>query len=173
MSDTTQSSSPRSNRRPGKLLFLGVLFVLGAVVAVPWAMASGARDAFTHHRGCRGGEVTEDGLRDKLGFGAGFALQKVDATQEQRDQVDAILDDLAPRLFAAKTEGTEIHAAVGEAISGETVDAEQLELLRQQGLVHADEVSKIVLDSAVELAEVLTPDQRAELMQRMLEFHGE
>ena len=170
MSESNYTSSPLPSR---KALIFGALFLLAAVVTVPLAMAAGPKAAFGHHGCHRGGDVTEEAMRDRMDLGATFVLGKIDATAEQRAEVDVILDELAPELFAMRAEGAELRGALHDAIGGETIDAEQLEQLRQQGLEHADEASRLVLGAVVELAEVLTPEQRAELIEKAEAFHGE
>ena len=102
-------------------------------------------------------------------------LAEVEATDDQRDQVHAIVTaavaDMAEfREF--KREGRE--ALVG-ALTKETVDRAELEALRQQKLDVADRASQRLLTALADAADVLTPDQRAELAAEWESrgWHGE
>jgi periplasmic protein CpxP/Spy len=175
--DNARCTRRHARRRRGGLLALFLVAgVLGALLIVPAAIAGGRMAAGMGHCGPRGwhgdAEVTEEGVRDHLGFAADRMLSRVDATDDQRDQVDAILDDLAPALLAQKLDGEGLHEQLKTALTAEVVDAEALEGLRVDGLAHADETSALVLDSVVAIGQVLTPEQRGELVELAERFHG-
>ncbi len=156
-----------------RTIFSIVGLSLVALIAVPLvAVASGVGPkGFGHcHRG--GEPTTEAELRDRMDRGATFVLNRTsDVTDEQRAEIDAILDAVAPEAWALKSEGKDLREAVREAVTGETIDADALEAFRAEGLEHADEASKLLVETFVEIAEVLTPEQRAELAEQAQKFH--
>jgi hypothetical protein len=52
------------------------------------------------------------------------------------------------------------------------IDRVALERLREEGLALAEEASRIAVDGVADLAEVLSPEQRAELLELAHRFHG-
>ncbi len=98
-------------------------------------------------------------------------LSKVDATDEQKDQIDAILD-AAFEEGEALHEGKEAHKEQLKAVlTAETIDREALEELRTEGLAHFDEASAMFVDVIADVSEVLTVEQREQLVEMIEERH--
>jgi protein CpxP len=94
-------------------------------------------------------------------------LESVDASDAQRAQIKQIMksarEDLKPQheaLQRLRSEGQTLLAAP-------TIDAAAIEALRQQSQVQHEAVSKRMSQALVAAANVLTPDQRAKLAERM------
>jgi periplasmic protein CpxP/Spy len=100
-------------------------------------------------------------------------LRGVSATDEQKQQArritDRLIDDLAPSI--------EKHRGFREALARELakpeIDRAALERLRQQEIALADAASKQAVAAIADLGEVLTPEQRAELVAFAHRLHGE
>lgn len=97
---------------------------------------------------------------------------EIDATPEQIDQIVAILTPAAIEMKAVQkdlaTTGQDLH----ELILAESVDPTAVEALRAEKLALADEVSKKLTGVMIDVAQVLTPEQRAVLDARIEEFRG-
>lgn len=160
-------------RKPRWGRILATTFGLGLVVGVPVALAAG--DGFGgpgFGPGChRGGPESAEQLRDMMGFGADRALDKVDATDDQRADVEAVLDGLAPQLYALRAEHESIRSQVQAALTGPTVDRAALEEARQDGLALADKASALMMDGLADAAEALEAGQRQELADAWRAFH--
>ena len=82
--------------------------------------------------------------------------------------VERVVDQLIPL--------GESHRAHRQAIARELmkplIDRAALEQLRGEGMVLADEASQIAIGGVADLAEVLEPEQRAELLELLHRFHG-
>lgn len=169
MSPTPTDDRPSARTQRRRALLVGLpLLALGAAttVAVAAPRVGGGEAGWRGHHGCKGAEVQSAAeLRRHMDRGAGFLLDRVDATPEQEERVGAILDELAEPAFALKAEGQELRADVHASLDGGRVDAEALEEARQDGLDLADRASALALDAFVDLAAVLTPEQRAELAE--------
>jgi Spy/CpxP family protein refolding chaperone len=114
--------------------------------------------------GCHGKEPTSEiELREHLEDVSGRVLSQVDATPAQRAAVDTLLEGAAPTLWAFKQEGAELHERGEAALDGDQIDRAALESVRKDGLALADRASAEALDLFVDLANVLTVEQRAEL----------
>jgi Spy/CpxP family protein refolding chaperone len=97
----------------------------------------------------------------------GRMLSSVNATDAQRAQVRAIVD-------AARTDLRNMRGqARGEREQGmaiftaPTIDEAAAESLRQRSMAEHDQVSKRMLTAMLDVARVLTPEQRAQLGERM------
>jgi Spy/CpxP family protein refolding chaperone len=128
-----------------------------------------------HGRHGFGAQVLKDPAAAKrhAGMAVEWALRGVDATEEQKQQArritDRLIDEVAPSI--------ERHRGFREAMARELakpqIDREALERLRQEELALADAASKRLVAAIADLGEVLTPEQRAELVSFAHRFHGD
>ncbi len=160
----TESPTPRRRR----FFLFGALAALAGALFIGSAVASDGWGAGF----CDGSEMTAETARERADRVADRALSRVDATDEQRAEVGAILDEAVPKLFAAKVEHRQNHDAWKAALGAETIDRAALEALRVEAIESADEVSSLGLDVVADLAEVLDADQRGELIELAESFKG-
>lgn len=110
-------------------------------------------------------------LARRLDYRIGYMIKEVGGTPEQKDKLVAIakqaMTDLKPlreQLRQARRKGMEMLAAA-------SIDKAGLEQLRATQMQAADALSKRLLQSMIESAEVLKPEQRtvlaAKITQRM------
>jgi Spy/CpxP family protein refolding chaperone len=123
------------------------------------------------------------GQRGWHGGGEGFSEERiermvkhfgveVDATPEQRAKLTEIataaakdLQPLREKVRAARRQGMELLAAP-------TIDRGAIEQLRAEQIRAADEASKRMVQALADVAEVLTPEQRKQLAERMQKRGG-
>lgn len=146
------------------LVALAVL-VSVAALAGPTACGHGRRGP---HAFFEGGEIDSDRLR----HGAEWALRSADPSDEQLDRVVEIATSALEEFRAMHGERGEHHERIVAALSGETVDRDDLDALRSEGLERFDVGSKRALDALVEIAEVFSPDQRAALIEQAKKHRG-
>jgi Spy/CpxP family protein refolding chaperone len=108
------------------------------------------------HRGP--GYLAEDAARH-----ARWLVRVVDGTPEQEARVAELLAAAAPTFESLQARHRERHEAWLQALAGEAVDREALEALRAGELAAAEEASRTLVALLADVAEVLTPEQRAEL----------
>jgi Spy/CpxP family protein refolding chaperone len=168
MSETKQTTPTRRPlwRRRNVWVVALALAVLGAgVVAVPAAMA------FRGHGG-HGFAHDPEQARERAAFAVEWAFRAVDATEEQRGDGKVVVERVVDQLIPL----AERHRAHREAVVRELVkpqiDRVALDRLREDGIAMADEASRIAVDGVADLAEVLSPEQRAELVELLHRFHG-
>jgi Spy/CpxP family protein refolding chaperone len=183
MSDTTPTVADRRfwNRR-GLWLAGGVLAVVAAVASVApvaWAFRgfsghSFGGHGFGGHRGHFGMLLTHDpaAAKQHAGMAIEFALRGVNANDEQKQQARRIAERLIDELGPLAEQHHEHHQALVRELGKAQIDRAAIEQLRKQELALADQASKAALGAVTELADVLTPEQRNELIDFARRFHG-
>jgi Spy/CpxP family protein refolding chaperone len=156
----------------------GVLAGLAALVAVApgvWAFRGLPGHGFGGHgRHGFGAQILKDpdAAKRHAGMAVEWALRGVDASDEQKQQARRITDRLIDELGPLAAKHGEHREAIHRALSGSEIDREALERLRRQELTLADQASKLAVDAFADLGEVLTPQQRQELIAFAHRFHG-
>ena len=151
-----------SHCRKGRKGRVGILMLLlGSAIAVPWAMA-GDGDSSCE----RGGELTEERVREKMGRKADRMMSWLGASEDQRADVDAILDASAPSVLSYREEARDLKEEMKFALSEETVDRAELEVLREAALDLADRASSEALERVLDIAEVMDEEQRERIQER-------
>ena len=118
------------------------------------------------------GSHDPEAMKEHLATGVEMMLRHVDASDAQKDRATEIaesaFDALAPML-ATHREGREQMVAL---LSEETIDREALEALRAEWVARFDTASRTLSGSLADLAETLTPEQRAELLEHGRGHHS-
>lgn len=96
-------------------------------------------------------------------------LDTVKASDEQRTQIRKIADAAANDLKAQRETSRATHDQGMQLFAQPTVDASAAEALRQQMLAQHDQASRRMLQAMLEIGQVLTPEQRAQLAQQAKE----
>ncbi len=112
-----------------------------------------------------------------MGMGMGMAgahprhvqrmLDAVNATAEQRAQIQQILLAAQPEMKAQHEAGRKLHEQGQALFAQPTVDARAVETLRQQMQALHEQGSKRMLQVMLDVSRVLTPEQRKTLSDRM------
>ena len=98
-----------------------------------------------------------------------WALGSVDATDEQRDRVDAILAGAVNDIFPLRDEHHAHRRDLIAELARPQVDPAELERVRAAELALAEKATARLLDATVAIAEVLQPEQRQQLAERFAE----
>ena len=162
MAQETQSRSAGSKTR--RNIIIGTLAVLGlgaaGVVGTVQAGGPGFPGGFGGH-----------------GFGGGFgergierALKSVDATKDQRDQIWKIVDAARSEMRPMMSDMRDNKDRIKELMSAATLDRAAFDALRKETLAKADAASERAMNAFLDAAEVLTPEQRAELIKKREEM---
>ena len=158
---TTVNTKPRRTLRSWRFLApaLAVLTLGGGVAATA---------AYAHP-----GDPMEAG--GEMGFGARrleHLLDKVNATPAQRSQIEGIWNNLRPQMQANRAQHMALHEQMAAAFTAPTVNAAQIEQLRQQSMSIADKRSQLFTQGLVQTAQVLTQDQRKQAQALIQEARG-
>jgi Spy/CpxP family protein refolding chaperone len=145
---------------------------VAALAAGLVALLAGGALVFAHGGGWRHGAPGSDEMAEHFQVHVKHVLAEVDATPEQRTRIEEIVQAATRDLKALHAQHAGARAAFHEVIAAPSVDRVRLEQLRAQHLAAIDEASKRCLAALADAAEVLTPEQRAELAAKMAKRHA-
>jgi periplasmic protein CpxP/Spy len=138
-----------------RLLLIGLLVALAGTFALT-AYAHGG------HHGRHGGH----GMMF-MGRGLDRMLDTVNATPEQRSQIQQISRAAMTDLRAQREASRGLRERSLQLFSQPNVDAGAAEQLRQQMMAQHDQASRRMMQAMLDVSRVLTPEQRAQLAERM------
>ena len=178
---TAGNPCPRGRRRHrgfGAVTLLLVGGLAGAGVATAVGVAAHADRAFGgghggatmmfdgghggRDHGMRGGQHGER-MKDRVAW----VLGAVDATPEQRDHVQAKLDELFAQMQAMRGERGELRRQLVTELAGSDIDRAELERIRGEFVAGMETRSRAMVDTVASIAETLTPEQRATIAEHM------
>lgn len=174
----TKPSKPKGRPRRWLWFVAGVATTLAtalggtAIMASSWAGQSGwYRHAGYHHWGHHGGGMRDPEMaRERAAFAVDRILSKVDATEEQKVQVNERVSVAIDDLFALSDQHRQNREAFVTTLISPNVDRDALDSIRQAELQLADQASTQVVDALAQIAEVLTPEQRSQLAEMSQKF---
>lgn len=98
---------------------------------------------------------------------SGRMLEAVKATPEQRSQIQKIMEGARTDLQVQREAGKALRGQLMQTMAQPNIDANAVEQVRQRMLAQHDQASKRRLQAMVDAANVLTPEQRKQLAERM------
>jgi periplasmic protein CpxP/Spy len=137
-------------------LAASVLAVAAAVAASP-----------AHAQDRAGGAMLFNGPPEHVARAVDHLLDGLNATDAQRAQIKQIAQAAGADLKAQRDAGRALRERGMQAFAAPTIDATTAESVRQQLVAHHDQASKRVLQAMLDIGQVLTPDQRARIGERM------
>ena len=165
-----QGQSPSGARRR----FLTGLVTGGLVASL---LAGGAvMYAHAHSRpggwfGARPGPRDPGKAGERAALATDWILRGIDASEQQRQQVQAIVQAAVKDLWPLRDQHRRNLGALREALVQPTVDRGTLEEIRLAELGLAEAASSRLVEAIAEAAEVLTPEQRAKLGELAARWH--
>jgi protein CpxP len=175
MSATTHTTTRTLRRAVGRMAITALLAVAAGVTLPVWAQgAPGGPDMWGPGMmggpggpGMGGHGMMAMGSPERIGRMVDRMLDGLKATDAQRTQVKQIALAAAADLKAQREAGRALRQKGLQILAAPTVDAAAAESLRQQALAQHDQASKRMLQAMLDIAKVLTPEQRATLGARM------
>jgi len=135
---------------------------------IPAAMTVALSGAFAI--GCGGANEQgneEDELARHVTARVEVALDDLDATEQQREQIHAIKDELLEKFKQNRKAHEQRHAELLEQWKSEQPDAERVHELVDEGAAQRLKMAHEVTDAVLRLHAVLTAEQRLELVDKM------
>jgi periplasmic protein CpxP/Spy len=189
MNDAKAAPLPRQTAKPLLRWMAGSVLAITAAVAATLAQpahAEGQRpdahaqgDHAAHARGHHGPEAGEAhgrapmmmsmfaGSPEYIARGVDRLLDGLNASDAQRTQIKQIATTAAAELRAQRESGRGLRDQSLQVFTAPTLDPAAAEALRQQMNAQHDQASKRTLQAMLDVARVLTPEQRAKVGARM------
>jgi Spy/CpxP family protein refolding chaperone len=173
---TASGAKPRWGRwiALAALAAVALVTVVGVAAARPIAAAIQQGGGFHHRWGARfgAGAMSPEAAKEHLQVAAKWALRDIDATDEQQEKVNAIVNGAIDDLFKLRDQHQANRAALhDELLRGATVDRAKLEDTRKSEMALADQASRRLVQALADIADVLTPEQRQALAERIHQHH--
>ncbi len=160
--ETTQPA-PRRRRVLVGSLITAVVVLAGSALAYAHGMGGGG----WHHGGMDPTEMTEH-----LQVHVQHMLDDANATPEQKAQIKDIVASAVKDLEALHQQNGGIHKELHEIFVAPTIDRAKLETVRAEHIQALDAASKRCATALADAAEVLTPEQRKMLGEKMAKRFG-
>jgi Spy/CpxP family protein refolding chaperone len=177
----TNPGRATAGRRGRRWLWVGGGVLALALVLTAVAPRAMAFRQFAHGHGfghgpgrhAFGAQILKDpaAAKEHAGLAAEFVLRGVNASDEQKEKVRQVTDRLVDQLGPIAARHHELHAALVRELGKPEIDRAAIEKIRQQGMALADEASKLALAGLEDVGDVLTAEQRAELIELGRRFH--
>jgi len=157
-----------------RVLVASLLAVAGTVAVSAWAQApegAGGRPPMHGFHRPHGDGFMGPGLfmgnPEHIGRAVDHLLDGLNATDAQRSQIKQIATAAAADLKAQHEAARGLHEQGLALFSAPVVDARAVEALRQQRLAQHDQASKRVTQAMLDVSNVLSPEQRSKLAERI------
>lgn len=164
-----QTSSKRRFFRRATIAALVTSVAATFGVAASWAYGGDHGGGF--HRGFMGGSKDPAKADERIERMVKHFAVEVNATPEQTAKLTQIAKAAGKDLRPLREKARDARKRGMELLSAPTIDRAAIERLRAEQMQAADAVSKRMSQAFADAAEVLTPDQRKKVAERMQKRH--
>jgi Spy/CpxP family protein refolding chaperone len=152
-------------------------YAVAGLIATAAAGAGAAAFAHGGPAGWNGGRGWQDNadpatMQKRAEGMVRMMLADVNATPEQEQRIAQIMSATMTELRPLRRQHMEARKRVMELLSQPSIDRQALESIRAQELAAAEQASRRITQSMADAADVLTPEQRARLAERMRSRFG-
>lgn len=176
MSRINEPGTTRSSRRRPALIWIGLALagMASAAMAVVGAHGHGGGGwgclGGSGHHGHHAFESLGD-AREHSAKAAGRVLDEVDADEQQRARVMAIVEGSVDEVYGLTSEHRAHREALLEAFAGAQIDRAEIERIRGAEMELADAASRQLASALVDIAQVLSPKQREKMLEMAARHH--
>ncbi|MDK1385888.1 Spy/CpxP family protein refolding chaperone [Sinorhizobium sp. 8-89] len=170
---SSPNASEPASKGWGRRAAIGGLAAVTVVGGIGYAAARSDDFGFGMGRFGMGGQM----MHAHMGGGfmehrIGSVLDELDATPEQEDKLWDIIDKARSEIRPTFRDFRETREEVIELLGASTIDRTAAEKLRSERIAAIDEASRKMTTALLDAAEVLTPEQRAKLVEHLKERRG-
>src|SRR5262245_55599616 len=167
LASESQPRTPR-RRRAGRWLLLATLALTAALTG---AAASRAFSQYHWHgSGLMGPPFDPARAEDRADRAVRHLVIEIDASNEQQDRLRGIVKGLVRDLLPMREQALAARERGRTLLTQPSIDRAAIEALRAEQLALADGASRRLTQALGDAAEVLTPEQRRKLDERLAEF---
>jgi protein CpxP len=163
----SDQSSPSGKSGGGRTLTLLVVALVAALAGAAAAHFAGHR---WHHgpfgHGFHHEEMSATDVQTHVDRMVEHFARHANATPDQQTKLAAIAKAAATDLLPLHQQFFEAHKKASELLRQPTIDRAAIETLRAEQIARADAASKRLAKALADAAEVLTPQQRMQLLDR-------
>jgi Spy/CpxP family protein refolding chaperone len=179
MTKTTVMATTSARRV--RMVMLGMLVSLLAVLSLAASaqpappspgMMDGGGWGHMRHGGGTGGGMMFGGSPERMGRMIDHMLDGLNANDAQRTQIKQIAAGAGADLKTQMEAGRALRQRALQAFTAPTVDAATVEQVRAQMLQLHEQTSRRMTQAMLDIARVLTPEQRAKIGERMRDWQS-
>lgn len=164
----TDETTPRAGRRQALAGIAASVAAIGAATVQRDAHAGSM--GFGHHGpgGWYGGMGSMDPatMGKRIDAMVAYMLADIDVTTEQREKIAALAKGVATDMESNREQHMKLRRESLQLFAAPKIDRDRLEKLRVEQMKLGDAASRRMLTALIDGAEVLTPEQRAKLVER-------
>ncbi|MCR9094945.1 MAG: Spy/CpxP family protein refolding chaperone [bacterium] len=108
-----------------------------------------------------------DEIKEHAAEGVEHVMWRLDGTDEQTERIQAIVADAVDELAAAHGPRDDLRTELAALLTADTIDRDAMEALRVKHLDRAERMSQVVTTRLADVLEVLTPEQRQRVEERL------
>jgi Spy/CpxP family protein refolding chaperone len=146
-------------------------FALGALLGAAVTIGVGAYSHGNPGGWGRDYDTTAASAIERAEFATDFVLSRVNADESQRQRAKAIVRDTINELFPLKLEHQASRQAFIDALAQPSVNRAALEQIRQSEMQRANTASSRLVQAVADIANVLTFEQRTQLIELATQLH--
>jgi Spy/CpxP family protein refolding chaperone len=170
MNDTTRPNGNQPKTRWRRVVL--ATFLGGLLIGVGATIYAHGAPGFLGGGHCGFGAADPETAAKRADAMVRLMLSTADASEAQQEKVAEVVKVAMSDLRPLRDKHAEAHRAGAELLSQPTIDRAALESLRAEQMQLAEVASRRVAQALADAAEVLTPEQRAVLIERMQRMHS-
>jgi Spy/CpxP family protein refolding chaperone len=173
-SANSQNDNIKSPKRRPFLKGLLAGGLAGSLIAGGAAFARQGEHAHFAKAGCKQRHAMRDPgvMRERADYMVERTLSRIDATPEQREQVKSIVRGAIDDLFQLRKQHDANRKEMVAALTQPEVDRNELDRIRSAEVALVDQGSKRIVAALADSAQILDPEQRAELAEMATRWSG-
>lgn len=117
-------------------------------------------------------DMTDEEREKLIARGVAHAAIELDATDDQRDEMTALVTALAGKMQDVPEGFRDAGERMRVLLLADEIDAGALEAIRVERLAEVDRISREAMATLAEVAGLLTPEQRRTVAERMERMHA-